>query len=75
MSLFPDPVVEHRHRALRLERETINDGQQRDRLHDATADRIVPQRPARAGDRNMMIGWPPAGVRATRNRTRATQAA
>lgn len=46
MSLFPNPAVEHPRRMARLAPDTINDGQQRDRLNDATADRIVPRCPA-----------------------------
>lgn len=48
MSLFPNPVVEHLRPVARLAPDTINDGQQRDRRNDATADRIVPHPPAGA---------------------------
>ncbi|WP_143273405.1 hypothetical protein [Azospirillum palustre] len=64
MSLFPNPVVEHPRRAARLAADTINDGQQRDRLNDATADRIVPQHPAGAADPRQMTGRP-MGTRET----------
>ncbi|CAO3422902.1 hypothetical protein [Azospirillum endophyticum] len=42
----------------RLAPDTINDGQQRDRLNDATADRIVPQHPAGAADPSQMTDRP-----------------
>ncbi|MGA1857529.1 hypothetical protein VH569_16200 [Azospirillum sp. 11R-A] len=58
MSLFPNPAVEHPLRTARLAPDTINDGQQRDRLNDATADRIVPQHPAEAADPRQMTGRP-----------------
>lgn len=68
MSLFPNPAVEHPRRTARLAPDTINDGQQRDRLNDATADRIVPQHPAEAADPRQMTGRP-LGTRETIPRT------
>ncbi|PWC82036.1 hypothetical protein TSH100_25180 [Azospirillum sp. TSH100] len=58
MSLFPDPVVEHPRCMARLTPDTINDGQQRDRRNDATADRIVPQHSAGAACPQQMTGRP-----------------
>lgn len=68
MSLFPDPAVEHPRRTARLAPDTINDGQQRDRLNDATADRIVPQYPPGAADPRQMTGRH-TGIRETIPRT------
>lgn len=68
MSLFPNPAVEHPRRTARLAPDTIKDGQQRDRLNDATADRIVPQYPAEAADPRQMTGRP-MGPRETIPRT------
>ncbi|WP_158280226.1 hypothetical protein [Azospirillum sp. TSH100] len=42
----------------RLTPDTINDGQQRDRRNDATADRIVPQHSAGAACPQQMTGRP-----------------
>lgn len=48
--------MEHPRWTARLAPDTINDGQQRDRLNDATADRIVPQHPPGAADPHQMTG-------------------
>ena len=65
MSLFPDPAVEHPRRTARLAPDTINDGQQRDLLNDATADRIVPQHLPGAADPHRMTGRPGSALETT----------